>query len=135
MTDPVVRVEASMTRTSASAFPRGAMSIAPVVEALGDRAPEEPAALVRLLLLANDEVTGEQILVGSFLRRISIPPDLASPHVQLALEIFGERRLFKPTDIIWDEAHRVCIVEVELMVAVGVAISPDDGDRAPRERC
>ena len=97
----------------ASTSARGAAQIPAVLEALGDGAPEEPAVVVRLLLLARDEVTGEALLVGSFLRRVSMPPDPDSLRVNIALEIFGERREFTPTDVIWDEAHRVWIVEVE----------------------
>jgi hypothetical protein len=108
MPDPVVRV-ASMTS--------GAMAVARAREALRETAPEEPAVVVRLILLTCDKETGEQMLVGSFLRRVSMPADLASPRVQIALDIFGERRLFNPTDIIWDEARQVCVVEVEWMVA------------------
>jgi hypothetical protein len=73
--------------------------------------------IVRLLLLARDQVTGEALLVGSFLKKVSMPPDLVGPGVDIALEIFGERRVFKPTDIIRGERHGVCIVEVEWMVA------------------
>ncbi len=78
--------------------------------------PDEPAVVVRLLVLTKDEVTGEALLVGSFLKRVSMPPDLVSPSVEIALEIFGERRVFKPTAITWDEPHQACIVEVEWMV-------------------
>ena len=94
----------------------------PAVEALGRRAPEEPAVVVRLLLLATDEVSGEELLVGSFLRRVSMRPDQVSPGVNIALEIFGERRVFTPTDITWDERHRVCIVEVEWTIAEATCI-------------
>jgi hypothetical protein len=75
--------------------------------------------IVRLLLLARDEATGEELLVGSFLKGISMPPDLGSPQGTITLEIFGERRVFEPTDIIWDESDGVCIVEVEWMVGHG----------------
>jgi len=94
----------------------------PLRGALGHRTLEEPVVVVRLLLLAKDEVTGEELLVGSFLRTISMPPDLADPGVQIALEVLGERRLFTPTDISWDEAHQVCIVEVEWTVADAAGI-------------
>jgi len=105
------------TSASASASPLGSIEIAPVLQALGDRVSEPPAVLVRLLLIAVDEVTGEQRVVGSFLKQVSMPPDLASPRVKIALEIFGERHVFKPTDIVWDEPNQICIVEVEWVVA------------------
>ena len=81
-----------------------------------DRRAAEPAVLVRLVLFAADEVTGEESLVGSFLKPIPRPPDLA-PGMTLTLEIFGEPRVFHPADIVWDEAHRLCIVEVAWMVS------------------
>ena len=45
-----------------------------------------------------------------------MPPMLASPDVGIALQLQGERRVFKPTHVTWDETHRVCIVEVEWLV-------------------
>ena len=81
----------------------------------GHRAAE-PAVLVRLVLLAADEATGEESVVGSFLKRIPTPSDLA-PGMTLALDIFGERHIFHPTDIVWDEACQVCIVEVAWMAS------------------
>jgi hypothetical protein len=56
----------------------------------------EPAVLVRLVLLAADEGTGEESVVGSFLKPIPMPSDLA-PGMTLALDIFGERHIFHPT--------------------------------------
>ena len=106
----------------ATASHRGAVEIPAVLDALADRAPEKPTVMVRLLLLARDEVTGEELLVGSFLRRVSMPPDLVSPHATIALEIFGEHRVFTPTGIIWDEPHQVCIVEVEWMIEDAASI-------------
>jgi hypothetical protein len=76
-----------------------------------DHSAAEPAVLVRLVLLAADEGTGEESVVGSFLKAIPMPSDLA-PGMSLALEIFGERHIFHPTDILWDEARQTCIVEV-----------------------
>ena len=93
------------------------MNFAPVLEILGDRATDEPAVVLRLCLMAADEATGEPRLVSSFLRRITMPPVLASPAVDIALEIQGERRVLRPSNVIWDEAHRVCIVEVAWLVA------------------
>jgi hypothetical protein len=72
----------------------------------------ESTVLVRLILLACDDATGEERIVGSLLKSIPMPPRLA-PGMTLALDIFGERRLFHPTDILWDDARRVRIVEVE----------------------
>jgi hypothetical protein len=77
----------------------------------------EPAVLVRLVLLAADEITGEPTPIGSFLKKIPRPPDLASPGMTLALEIFGERRVFHPTDILWDDTHHTCIVEIAWMAS------------------
>ena len=90
---------------------------APLMEALGDTATEAPAVLIRLLLLARDEVTGEKLLAGSFLKQMSVPPDPIGPGIDIAVELFGERRVFKPTGIIWDQPNRVCVVEIEWMVA------------------
>jgi hypothetical protein len=67
--------------------------------------------------MATDDATGQPRLVSSFLRRSAMPPMLANPNVDIALELQGERRVFKPTHVTWDEAHRVCIVEVEWLVA------------------
>ena len=76
----------------------------------------EPAMLVRLVLLAVDEGTGEENVVGSFLKRIPMPSDLA-PGMPLALDIFGERHILHPTDIFWDEARQICVVEVAWMAS------------------
>jgi hypothetical protein len=93
------------------------VDFAPVLEVLGDRHTDEPAVVLRLCLMAADEATGEPRMVSSFLRRISMPPVLASPSVDIALEIQGQRRVFTPSQVIWDETHRVCIVEVAWLVA------------------
>jgi hypothetical protein len=81
-----------------------------------DHRAAEPAVLVRLVLLAADEGTREERVVGSFLKRIPMPSDLA-PGMTLALDLFGERHIFHPTDIVWDEAGQICIVEVVWMVS------------------
>ncbi len=104
------------TDASASASPPGVMAAAPVVEAFGDTATDAPAVLVRLLLLARNEVTGEELLVGSFLKQVSMPPDLVGPGVDIALEIFGQRRVFKPSHVTWDGRDQMCVVEVEWTV-------------------
>jgi hypothetical protein len=78
---------------------------------------DEPAVVLRLSLLAADEATGQPRLVSSFVRRSSMPPVLASANVDIVMELQGKRRVFKPTHVTWDETHRVCIVDVEWLVA------------------
>jgi hypothetical protein len=82
-----------------------------------DRGGPEPTVILRLCLMAADEATGELRLLTSFLRRSAMPPMLANPNVDIALEFQGERRVFKPKQVTWDEASRVCVVEVEWLVA------------------
>jgi hypothetical protein len=89
-----------------------ALRISPVLKALGPNASPEPAVLVRLLLLAVDDVSGERRLVSSFLRKISMPAALARSGMKIALEVNGETRQFEAADVIWDETRQVCIVEV-----------------------
>jgi hypothetical protein len=92
------------------------------LESLHGRHRNEPAVILRLCLMATDEATGKPRLVTSFLRRSSMPPMLANPNVGIALELQGERRVFTPTRVTWDEANSVCIVEVEWFLAqAGVA--------------
>jgi hypothetical protein len=93
------------------------MDLPSVLEALGESRPDQPAVILRLHLMAADEVTGQPRLVSSFVRRTSMPPVLASPDVGIALQLQGQRRVFKPTHVTWDDAHGVCIVEVEWLVA------------------
>jgi hypothetical protein len=93
------------------------MDLSAVLESLGEGRPDEPAVILRLRLMAADEATGEPRLVSSFVRRTSMPPVLASPDVGIALQLQGQRRVFKPTHVTWDETHRVCIVEVEWLIA------------------
>lgn len=93
------------------------MNVAPVLKVLGDRHTDEPAVVLRLCLVAADEETGEPRVMSSLLRRISMPPVLAGHGVDIALEIQGERRVLSPSQVIWDETHRVCIVEVAWLVA------------------
>ena len=93
------------------------MDLSSVLEALGEDRPDEPAVIVRLRLMAADAATGEPRLVASFVRRTSMPPGLAGLDLGIALQLQGERRVCKPTLVIWDETHRVCIVEVEWLVA------------------
>lgn len=105
------------------------MDIASVLESLGEGRPDEPVVILRLCLMAADEVTGQPRVVSSLVRRSSMPPVMASPHVNIALELHGERRIFTPTHVTWDETHRVCIVEVEWLVADETATA-DEIDRA-----
>jgi hypothetical protein len=93
------------------------MDVSSVIEALGEERPGEPAVILRLRLMAADEATGEPRLVSSFVRRTSMPPVLANPDIGIALQLQGVRRVFKPTHVTWDETHRVCIVEVEWLIA------------------
>jgi hypothetical protein len=98
------------------------LDVSSALEALGEGRLDEPAVILRLHLMAADEVTGEPRLVSSFVRRTSMPPVLATLDTGIALELQGQRRVFKPTRITWDETHRVCIVEVEWLVSdTGVA--------------
>ena len=93
-------------------------------EALDGGRTDEPGVVLRLCLMAPDEATGEPKLVSSFLKRSSMPLALASPNVSIAIEIHGERRVFKPTRVIWDDARGVCIVDIEWLLAD--AASPAD---------
>ena len=79
---------------------------------------------MRLCLMAPDEATGEPKLISSFLKRSSMPLALASPNVSIALEVHGERRVFKPTQVTWDDTRGVCIVEIVWLVA-DAASHPD----------
>ena len=96
---------------------REPMDVAAVLEALGDRPPDEPAVLVRLFLMVDDGVTGEPTHVGTFVRRIAMPPSMVAPDVELALDLGGERHVFTPERVVWDETHRVCILEITWVVA------------------
>ena len=93
------------------------MDLASALESLGEGRPDEPAVVLRLCIMAADDATGEPRLISSFVRRSSMPPMLANPNVGIALELHGERRVFKPTQVTWDEANNVCIVEVEWLLA------------------
>jgi hypothetical protein len=115
---------------SPSVSARDTIEISPVLDALCGETPEVPAVLVRLLLMAADEATGEERLVASLLKKISMPLDLAGPGVKIALELNGERRVFEPAHIVWEESRRVCILEVVWSV-------PDDArtlDRVKPEK-
>lgn len=105
------------------------MDLSSVLESLGEGRPDQPAVILRLHLMAADETTGEPRLVSSFVRRTSMPPMLASPDVGIALQFQGERRVFKPTHVTWDETHCVCIVEVEWLVT-GASVAEDIGEAA-----
>jgi hypothetical protein len=83
---------------------------------LDEGRPDEPAVILRLSLMAADDATGQPRLVTSLVRRSAMPAVLANPNVEIAMELQGERRVFKPTHVTWDETHRVCIVDVEWLV-------------------
>jgi hypothetical protein len=93
------------------------MGLASALESLGGGRSDEPVVVLRLCIMTTDDATGQPRLVSSFLRRSSMPPMLANPSVNIALELQGERRVCKPTHVTWDEANNVCIVEVEWLVA------------------
>jgi hypothetical protein len=93
------------------------MDFSSALELLGEDRRDEPAVVLRLALMAVDDTTGQPRLVSSFMRRSVMPPVLANPQVPIALELHGERRLLTPTHVAWDETHRVCIVDVEWLVA------------------
>jgi hypothetical protein len=93
------------------------MRASSVPEALDEGRTDEPGVVLRLCLMAPDEVTGEPKLISSFLKRSSMPLALASPNVSIAIEVHGERRVFKPSQVTWDDARGVCIVEIEWLVA------------------
>ena len=93
------------------------MDVSSELDSLGLLDTGAPTVILRLSLLAADDATGQPRLLSSFLRRSSMPAVLASPHVGIALEIQGERRVFKPTHVTWDESRQICIVEVEWLVA------------------
>ena len=67
--------------------------------------------------MAPDEATGEPTFVSSFLRPTAMPVSLASPDVNIAIDLQGQRRVFKPTQVTWDEARGICIVEIVWLVA------------------
>lgn len=86
-------------------------------EVLGDRHPDESEVVLRLCLMAPDEASGEPKFISSFLKRTSMPLALASRDVNIAVEMQGERRVFKPTQVTWDDTRGVCIVEIVWLVA------------------
>jgi hypothetical protein len=104
------------------------MDVAAVVEALG-AAPGEACVLLRLFLMAADQATGDQQLVSTFVKKLAMPPAMVGPDVKVALDLLGERRVFKPSCVVWDEAHRVCILEITWVVPDHVAV----GSPASRE--
>jgi hypothetical protein len=91
-------------------------NVGAVLEALGSQRADDGAVLVRLVLLAADQVTGERTFVGSFIKQIAMPRALVGPEVSIALEILGERQVLTPTAVVWDDAHEVCILEIEWVV-------------------
>jgi hypothetical protein len=93
------------------------MDFSSALESLGEGRPDEPVVILRLSLMAADEATGQPRLLTSFLRRTSMPSLLTSANLEIALELQGERRVLEPKHVTWDETHRVCIVDVEWLVA------------------
>jgi hypothetical protein len=104
------------------------MDVAAVVEALGAE-PGEACVLLRLFLMAADQATGEQQLVSTFVKKLAMPPAMVGPDVTIALDLLGERRVFKPSCVVWDEVHRVCILEITWVVANHTPL----GSPAPEE--
>ena len=92
------------------------MNVPAVLEALGHE-PGDWSVVLRLCLMAADQVTGEQRPVGSFVKKIAMPAATIGPDVSVALHLLGERRVFRPTRVVWDEAHQVCILEISWVVA------------------
>jgi hypothetical protein len=84
--------------------------------------------VLRLRLMALDEASGEPKCISSFLRKTSMPVALASRNVDIAVEVQGERRVFTPTQVTWDDVRGVCIVEIVwfLADAAGCATSYAD---------
>ena len=97
------------------------LDVAAVRAALGGE-PGEPFVLLRLFLMAAVQVTGEQQLVSTFVKKLAMPPAMVGPGVHVALQLLGERRVFKPTCVVWDEVHRVCILEITWVVADHTAL-------------
>lgn len=83
-----------------------------MLERAAGSSPGQPAVLLRLCLYAPDAATGTDRMVSSFLKPLSMPVALVGPDVHVAIEIGGERHVFEPASIIWDETQRVCIIEV-----------------------
>ncbi|HUF47654.1 MAG TPA: hypothetical protein VMM93_07545 [Vicinamibacterales bacterium] len=86
-------------------------------DAFDDDRSDEPRVVLRLCLMAPDEASGEPKFISSFLKPTAMPLSLASPDVNIAIEVQGERRVFKPTQVTWDDARGVCIVEIVWLVA------------------
>ena len=87
------------------------------IEAADGPPSAEPEVFARLFLMTVDADTGAQTLVGSFVRRLAIPPALVRADMKVALDVAGERRVFEPTGILWDETQQVCFVEIVWVVA------------------
>jgi hypothetical protein len=116
--------EGPMTRSTTARFlPWGdEMDVAAILAALGGERSADPVVLLRLFLMAVDDATGDQRLVGSFVRRLAMPVALVGAGMRIALELRGERHVFTPSSVTWDDMHRACIIEVVWTVA-----ADDDG--------
>ena len=66
--------------------------------------------------MAPDEATGEPTFISSFLKPTAMPLSLATGRGHRH-RIAGERRVFKPTRVTWDDARGICIVEIVWLVA------------------
>ena len=107
------------------------MDVATLVGALGGGLAGESEVVVRLVLMAADQVTGEQTRVSSFVKKVAMAPALVGRDAQIAVEILGERHLLTPSAVIWDETHRVYILEVVWVVDDLVTFAePADADTA-----
>jgi hypothetical protein len=86
-------------------------------DAAGTPRPADAEVVLRLSLMAPDDESGEPTFISSFLRPTSMPLALASRDVNIAVDIHGERRVFRPTQVTWDDARGVCIVDIVWLVA------------------
>ena len=92
------------------------MDVATLVDALGGGVAGEAEVVVRLVLMAADHVTGEPTHVSSFVKKVAMTPTLVGRDAQIAVDILGERHLLTPSAVVWDETHRVYILEVVWVV-------------------
>jgi hypothetical protein len=100
----------------------------PGLDGLDRSLTDEPIVLLRLCLMAADEPGGEERMVSSLVRPLSMPIALVGPDVQIAIELRGEPHVFTPSAVIWDEAHRACIVEVAWQLPDGDGVADVMGE-------
>jgi len=89
------------------------------LEGARDGLSDEPIVLLRLCLMVADGAGGQERLVSSLLKKLSMPLALVGPDVQIAIDLRGEPHVFRPTGVIWDEMHRACIIEVAWVLPDG----------------